>query len=219
MTDEARRLLQPRVGEIRLDDAHRQTDYEKTIDGELEKVRTSKSSAENAANGIMGSFRGKDKWQPITVDWPSGLEGLQYYLEHYTYIETEGLPDLIDQFKERLNKHATQSLARIKTRLESEREDILERIDTINRVLQRTEFKQGSHLRLGSKREKFPHVLEFERKVRSALSQATSDDHEVRFRLLSDVVDILDRASAPGTSSNEESKRLLDPRHQMSFFA
>jgi len=219
MTDEARRLLQPRVGEILLDDAHRQTDYEKTIDGELEKVRTSKSSAENAANGIMGSFRGKDKWQPITVDWPSGLEGLQYYLEHYTYIETEGLPDLIDQFKERLNKHATQSLARIKTRLESEREDILERIDTINRVLQRTEFKQGSHLRLGSKREKFPHVLEFERKVRSALSQATSDDHEVRFRLLSDVVDILDRASAPGTSSNEESKRLLDPRHQMSFFA
>ena len=110
-------------------------------------------------------------------------------------------------------------LTRIKTRLESEREDILERIDTINRVLQRTEFKQGSHLRLGSKREKFPHVLEFERKVRSALSQATSDDHEVRFRLLSDVVDILDRASAPGTSSNEESKRLLDPRHQMSFFA
>lgn len=219
MTDEARRLLQPRVGEIRLDDAHRQTDYEKTIDGELDKIRTSKSSAENAANGIMGSFRGKDKWQPITVDWPSGLEGLQYYLERYTYIETEGLPDLIDQFKERLNKHATQSLARIKTRLESEREDILERIDTINRVLQRTEFKQGSHLRLGSKREKFPHVLEFERKVRSALSQATSDDHEVRFRLLSEVVDILDKASAPGTSSNEESKRLLDPRHQMSFFA
>jgi len=39
-------------------------------------------------------------------------------------------------------------LARIKTKLESEREDILERIDTINRVLRRTEFKQGSHLKL-----------------------------------------------------------------------
>jgi uncharacterized protein YPO0396 len=219
MTDEIRQLLQSRVGEIRLEDDHRQSDFEKAIDSELDKIRSAKSTAENVANGIMGSFRGKDKWQPITVDWPSGLEGLQYYLEHYTYIKTEGLPDLIDQFKERLNKHATQSLARIKTRLESEREDILERIDTINRVLQRTEFKQGSHLRLGSKREKFPHVLEFERKVRSALSQATSDDHEARFRLLSDVVDILDKASAPGTSSNEESKRLLDPRHQMSFFA
>ncbi len=219
MTDEIRQLLQSRVGEIRLEDAHRQSDFEKAIDSELDKIRSAKSTAENVANGIMGAFRGKDKWQPITVDWPSGLEGLQYYLEHYTYIETEGLPELIDRFKERLNKHATQSLARIKTKLESEREDILERIDTINRVLKRTEFKQGSHLRLGSKREKYPHVMEFERKVRSALSYATSDDHEVRFRLLSEVVDILDKASAPGTSTNEESKRLLDPRYQMSFFA
>ncbi|WP_339067152.1 ATP-binding protein [Teredinibacter turnerae] len=219
MTDEVRQLLQSRVGEIELDDAHRQADFEKAIDAELDKIRSAKNTAENVANGIMGSFRGKDKWQPITVDWPTGLEGLQYYLEHYTYIETEGLPELIDQFKERLNKHATQSLARIKTKLESEREDILERIDTINQVLKRTEFKQGSHLRLGSKREKYPHVLDFERKVRGALSQATSDDHEARFKLLSDVVDILEKASAPGTAANMESLRLLDPRYQMSFFA
>ncbi|WP_018414499.1 ATP-binding protein [Teredinibacter turnerae] len=219
MTDEVRQLLQSRVGEIGLDDAHRQVDFEKAIDGELDKIRSAKSTAENVANGIMGSFRGKDKWQPITVDWPTGLEGLQYYLEHYTYIETEGLPELIDQFKERLNKHATQSLARIKTKLESEREAILERIDTINQVLKRTEFKQGSHLRLGSKREKYPHVLDFEKKVRGALSQATSDDHEARFRLLSDVVDILEKASASGTAANMESLRLLDPRYQMSFFA
>lgn len=219
MTDEVRQVLQSRVGDIRLDDAHRQADFEKAIDGELDKIRSAKSTAENVANGIMGSFRGKDKWQPITVDWPTGLEGLQYYLEHYTYIETEGLPELIDQFKERLNKHATQSLARIKTRLESEREDILEKIDTINKVLRRTEFKQGSHLKLGHKPEKYQHVQDFERKVRSALSQATSDDHEHRFRLLSDVVDILEKASAPGTSGNMESLRLLDPRYQMSFFA
>ena len=219
MTDDVRTLLSERVGEVTLESADQQSILEKALDGELEKVRSAKSTAENTANGIMGSFRGKDKWQPLTVDWPTGLEGLQDYLDHYFYVETEGLPELIDQFKERLNKHATQSLARIKTKLESEREDILERIDTINRVLRRTEFKQGSHLKLGSKREKYPHVQEFERKVRSALSQATSDDHETRFNLLADVVEILEKASASGTSSNMESLRLLDPRYQMSFFA
>ena len=219
MTDEVRQLLQSRVGEIRLDDAHRQADFEKELDSEIQQKYDLKNEAERSAERIMGGFRGKDKWQPLTVDWPTGLEGLQYYLERYTYIETEGLPELIDQFKERLNKHATQSLARIKTRLESEREDILEKIDTINKVLRRTEFKQGSHLKLGHKPEKYPHVQDFERKVRSALSQATSDDHELRFGLLSDVVDILEKASAPGTSGNMESLRLLDPRYQMSFFA
>lgn len=219
MTDEVRQLLQSRVGEIQLNDAHRQADFEKKLDSEIQQKHELKNEAERSAERIMGGFRGKDKWQPLTVDWPTGLEGLHYYLEHYTYIETEGLPELIDQFKERLNKHATQSLARIKTKLESKREDILEKIDTINKVLRRTEFKQGSHLKLGHKPEKYPHVQDFERKVRSALSQATSDDHELRFRLLSDVVDILEKASAPSTSGNMESLRLLDPRYQMSFFA
>jgi len=219
MTDEVRALLSVRVGVVTLETADQQPEFEKALDSELDKVRSAKTTAEYSANGIMSSFRGKDKWQPITVDWPTGLEGLSDYSDHFSYIEKEGLPELIDQFKERLNKHATQSLARIKTKLESEREDILERIDTINRVLRCTEFKQGSHLKLGSRREKYPHVQEFERKVRSALSQATSDDHEARFKLLADVVVILEKASAPGTSSNMESLRLLDPRYQMSFFA
>lgn len=219
MGDEVRTLLSDRIGVVTLETADQQSEFEKTLDSELDKVRSAKATAEYSANGVMNYFRGKDKWQHLTVDWPAGLDGLPDYLEHYSYIEKEGLPELIDQFKERLNKHATQSLARIKTKLESEREDILERINTINHVLKRTEFKQGSHLKLGSKRENYPHVQAFERKVRSALSQATSDDHEARFNLLADVVDILEKASAPGTSNNMESLRLLDPRYQMSFFA
>ena len=219
MSDDARTLLSDRVGVVTFEIADQQPDFEKILDTEVQEAQSRKSEAERSAERIIGGFKGKDKWQPLTVDWPTGLDGLQDYLDHYSYIEKEGLPELIDQFKERLNKHATQSLARIKTKLESEREDILERIDTINRVLKRTEFKQGSHLKLGSKREKFPHVQEFERKVRSALSQATSDDHEARFNLLAEVVEILEKASAPGTSNNMESLRLLDPRYQMSFFA
>ncbi len=219
MTDDVRTLLTQRVGEVTLDNAQRQAEFEKALDRELEKVRASKNKDENVANGVMASFRGKDQWRPITADWPTGLEGLQDYLAHYEYLETEGLPELIDQFKERLNNHATQSLARIKTHLESEREDILERIGIINQVLNRTEFKQGSHLKLGSKREKYPHVQDFERKLKNALSQATSDDHEGRFKVLTEVVEVLEKASASGTSHTMESLRLLDPRYQMSFYA
>ena len=205
MTDDVRTLLLKRIGEVTLERADQQSDLEKKLDSDIQEKQNLKNDAERSAERIMGGFRGKDKWLPLTADWPTGLEGLQDYLDHYLLIETEGLPELIDQFKERLNKHATQSLARIKTKLESEREDILERIDIINRVLRRTEFKQGSHLKLGSKREKYPHVQEFERKVSSTLSQATSEDHEARFKLLADVVEILEKASASGTSSNMES--------------
>lgn len=219
ITNEVRKLLEVRVGTVTLDKPDHQAEVNRVLDAELEKIRARKSTAENTVNGIMASFRGKDKWQPITVDWPSGLDGLHDYLEHYHQLEKEGLPELVDQFKERLNKHATQSLARIKTKLESEREDILERIETINRVLKRTEFKQGSHLKLGTKRDRYPHVQDFERKLRQSLSQATSDDHEARFALLAEIVEVLDKASTTGTSSTLESLRLLDPRYQMSFYA
>ena len=129
------------------------------------------------------------------------------------------MPNLVEQFGERLNKHATQSLARIKTKLESEREDIVERIEIINRVLRRTEFRFGSYLKLNSKKDKYPHVSEFESQLLNVLNQATSSDHEARFQQLIKVVGILEKASAPATSNTLESMRLLDSRYQMSFYA
>lgn len=219
LTDECRTLLAQRVGNVSLEHTEHQAQVARELDELIGKQQSRKGTAENTANGIMGSFRGKDQWLPIVVDWPVGLAALDDFLAHLQELEREGLPALVEQFRERLNKHATQSLARIKTKLDSERDDILERIDTINGVLRRTEFKVGSHLKLGSRRENYPHVQDFERKLRSVLSQVTSDDHERRFQTLSEVVAILDKASATGTASSMESMRLLDPRYQMTFYA
>ncbi len=155
----------------------------------------------------------------LSLDWQNDIPSLPNYLKHLEQLENEGLPNLVEQFVERLNKHATQSLARIKTKLESEREDILERIEVINRVLKRTEFKPGSYLKLNSKKDKYPHVSEFEAQLLKVLHQATSSDHEARFEQLVTVVNILEKASASNTSNTLESMRLLDPRYQMSFYA
>jgi len=218
-----RDLLKQRVGAIQISDLERIPSIEyqirQTIEGELEKLRDRKGNTENSVIRIMSSFRSHDKWRVIAEDWGCDAASLEDYLAHLNRLEQEGLPHLVEQFKERLNKHATQSLARIHQRLESEREDIVDRIDTINRVLSRTEFRPGSHLKLGSKVEQYPHVQDFNRHVRTVLSQATSDDHEARFERLQSVVQILEKASSPVTSNTLESLRLLDPRYQMSFYA
>lgn len=219
LTDECRRLLEERVGPITLEETRHHAEVENELDSLIEKERNRQTTAASKANGIMGAFRGRDQWLPITVDWPTGLDALDDFLDHLKQLETEGLPALVEQFRERLNKHATQSLANIKNKLDAEREDILERIDVINEVLRRTEFRVGSYLKLGTRREKYPHILDFERKLRSVLGQVTSNDHEARFDALSEVVAILDKASASGTSGSMESLRLLDPRYQMTFFA
>ena len=223
LSDTCRDALAERVSTISIDDLERvptiMFGIERDLDGSLLKVLNDKNQAENSAVGVMSSFRGKDRWQALTADWPAGLAGLPDYLDHLDRLQTEGLPALVEQFVERLNKHATQSLARIKSRLDSEREDILDRIDVINQVLARTEFKQGSYLKLGSRREKYPHVQDFDKQLNLVLSQVTSDDHEGRFQQLEMVVAILEKASAVGTAATLESLRLLDPRYQLSFYA
>jgi len=220
---QTRELLFIRVGVLTKDDLNQMSKLmmkiEKELDRLLDSSRNKENSAEKSAIGIMSSFRSNDKWQVFTVDWKSDIKSLPDYLEHLQLLEDEGLPNLVEQFIERLNKHATQSLARIKIKLESERDDILDRIDTINCVLKRTEFKPGSYLKLGSKKDKFEHVHIFEQHLLKVLSQVTSDDHEARFHQLEKVVEILEKASAPGTSNTLESMRLLDPRYQMSFHA
>ena len=215
--------LDKRIGTILdedLDQARSRPDYySKPINRDCETWGRRKSSAEKSAIGIMAAFRSNQKWQVIALDWGADTASLNSYIDHLNELEEEGLPSLVEQFVERLNKHATQSLARIRQKLSAQREDILERINTINQVMRHTEFRSGSYLKLGSRNERYPHVTEFNNRVAGVLKNATSDDHEMRFRELSSVVETLEKASNPATANTLESLRLLDARHQMSFFA
>ena len=221
LIDVTRELLELRVDSLAtgdLDDvAELLNQNGKDIEEALESWQNKKNSAERSAIGIMSAFR--SQWPVITANWRAVVASIGEYILHFRQLEEDGLPFLVVRFKKRLNKHATQSLARIRQRLDSERDDILERIDTINKVLKCTKFRPDSFLKLGAKLEKHPRVTEFDKQVSKVLSQATSDDHEDRFNQLRLVVDILEKASSPTTSGTLENLRLLDPRHRMSFYA
>jgi uncharacterized protein YPO0396 len=191
----------------------------RNIEQQRETVRNRKDKASRTAVGIMSSFRSNNKWSAITADWGADLASLPEYLNHLARLDKDGLPALVEEFKERLNKNATQSLAGISQRFVSEREEIGERIDTINKVLARTEFKAGSYLRLGFQNDQYEHVQHFNRLLKRALEYLTGDDHEAWFTTLQQVIEILDKASTPSTAHTLESLRLLDPRHQLSFYA
>lgn len=214
-----RPLLAKRVGVVKLDDAMQQSNVEKQLDAELDKSREQLTKEKTAAIGLMNLFKGNPKWKPLTIDWHIGFEGLEDYLNYFNQLKEEGLPELFEKFKGRLNKHTTQSLARLQNQLETEYEKIRDRINRINLVLAKTEFKQNSYLRLTAKREKYYHVQEFDKKVKKALSYLTGDNHEERFYLLQDIVNILEKASSSQSAHTLESLRLLDPRYQMAFYA
>jgi len=218
-----RDMLDKRVAELSIDNLEQAQELESKHRDDIERQRTStekrREKASNQAVAIMSTFYGKDNWQAIASDWGRSIESIDEYLQHLQKLEEEGLPSLVEKFKQRLNKHTTYSLAGIKSRMDAEREEISERIDTINQVLARTEFHPGTHLRLDMKTEQFPHVQDFNKRLIHIFAQAGSDDHEQRFHDLQAVIEILDKASDAVTAHNKESLRLLDPRYQLSFYA
>lgn len=221
LVDAIRESLTTRVGQMHIEDLEMASEIENrhrsALDDARQKAQARESKASNRASTIVTRF--KTEWPLVANDWLGSIEGLDDYLDHLRHLETEGLPDLVDRFRERLNRNATQSLARISQAIEAEREDIRDRIETINEVLQRTEFKQGTFLRLGSRSETFEHVKAFNSQMIRVLARAGSDDHDERFQELKELVEKLEKATNPATSGTLESLRLLDSRYQLSFYA
>lgn len=174
LVDVVRESLTTRVGQMHIDDLEMapeiETRHRSELDETKQKAHGRESKASNRASAIVTRF--KTEWPLITNDWMGGIDGLDDYLDHLVHLETEGLPDLVDRFRERLNRNATQSLARISQAIDAEREDIRDRIETINEVLERTEFKHGTFLRLGSRSEIFEHVKAFNSQMIRVLARA-----------------------------------------------
>lgn len=140
--EQARELLLQRIGETpRLEDAYL-TAVEKELERLIEHTSNQNTSAKNSATYIIGQFRGKDKWSHIALqrEWAVGLAALDDCVAYFHELEKEGLPALVEQFEQRLQKHTMQSLSVIQNRLEADREEITDRIAIINQVLRRTEF-------------------------------------------------------------------------------
>ena len=167
----------------------------------------------------MSAYRTQQEWKAVTAEWGSELRDLPTYLERLEHIEREGLPTLVENFRERLNRHTTHSLAGIRSQINNELDDIRERIETINEVLARTEFRQGTHLRLKAELAEYEHIRDFNRQLQAVMQAATSEDHEARFEGLRSVVAILEKATSPASAYTKESQRLLDPRYRLAFLA
>ncbi|PIT54239.1 ATP-binding protein [Snodgrassella communis] len=216
-----RQLLNHRIGQYNNDILpsliKKQSFYLKQIEDSLKEKNQENEKTRDNLIRVMSYF--KSHWSIIANDWATSITSIEDYITHLLKLEQEGLPQLQERFKERLNKHATESLARIQQQLDAEKNEIKERIQVINTVLKRTEFRKNTYLKLNTKNEQYPNVIEFSNLLKIALSLFTSDDHERRFETLKEIVTKLDKASNTASANTLESLRLLDPRYQMSFFA
>lgn len=193
----------------------------RAIDKKLNVAREDTKNAERNTVTAMKRYKTKENWEKYSNAWGLEFDHRHDYLEHYTMLVNEGLPDLKDRFQKKLNSQTTSSLSSLLNHYRDERLEIQDRIDSINEVLERTNFTPRSLLRIDIAMIKSVMVLEFEAKVQKVLQLAStaneSLDSKRLFKALEEVNVLLREAlSNPDRKDNKE---LLDVRHQMSFTA
>lgn len=206
-------LQQADLDQLQYLEQHYRNHYEQEFERQNKRLSHHKGSVER----IINVFR--TKWAMIASDWGNKLDALDEYLSYFEQLQQEGLPQLQAQFKERLNKHAGQSLLGIRSKIDHEQGEIIKRINIINHVLARTEFREGTYLRIKVKVENYPKVKQFKKQLDVLSSLYTSENQELLYKKLHDVIAELDVASDPATWQRQDSLRLLDPRYQLSFTA
>lgn len=173
-----------------------------------------KSTIVTKAVQVMTNF--KTRWPTIAADWNSGIESLHFYIDHLEKVVREGLPALVEDFKEKLNTEVTQTIACIVQKMEYEISFIEDRIGKINDVLSKADFRQNSFLCIRPKKIPNEFIKEFENDVKIVLSLINSDEHDKRYQYIETVIEKL---SVALSSNSNDNRRLLDPRLRMQFTA
>lgn len=187
------------------------TAFKFEIDSLDAKVKSLFASERGSMGEFYSAWADQKGYENLTRD---NVEG---YLDLLDKIQKEGLPALVEEFKEKLNTEVTQSVASIKSKIDAEIASIEERIGMINEVLARAEFRENSYLKIVAKKVKYPFITEFERDVDKVMGMLLSDDHEKRFEALEKVINTLNVAIK--NSNTKDNMRLLDPRLRMFFVA
>lgn len=136
------------------------------------------------ADGIRGMQKflsdSPEERTDLRADWLylDGFLGVLDQLQH------EDLPRHEHRFRERLNDNVTQEIGVLHAALQCERQEILDKIETLNGSLEQLEYRAGTHMRLEPRPVADREIRDFQALLVDCLSDAFDGNDsadEVRF--------------------------------------
>jgi uncharacterized protein YPO0396 len=128
------------------------------------------------------------------MDLDVALDFLPDFLRLLERIRAEDLPRFESRFKERLNEKVGQEIGVLRGNLNTERTEIEDRIDLLNRSLRQVPFGPGSHMRLVAKPVRDPEVARFRHDLDACVSgqfEGTLQADEARFKQIESLINRL----------------------------
>jgi uncharacterized protein YPO0396 len=150
------------------------------------------------------------------ADQAEELAALPQFLERLRVLEEEALPEKRQRFQDYLNTASEQCVSTLLSGLEAQVVDITERIDELNRTLQRVDFQRGRILQLAPQKVVHQSLQTLEKNMKLLRTERVQDDGGQRhYQALRAVIDLL-REHATNRRT-KAAQALLDARYRLQF--
>lgn len=144
------------------------------------------------------------------------LNDVPAYLERLRVLEDEALPEKRRRFLQYLNQSSDEGVTQLLSRIDNEVSTIEERIDDLNRTLQRVDFQKERYLMLVSRKVVHESLRTLQRAQKDLNAARFKDDEgESQYRALRHLVTLLRDASERRRTVG--ARALLDPRYRLEF--
>jgi len=139
------------------------------------------------------------------------------YLSRLRVLEEEALPQKREKFQKYLNQSSDQGVNQLLVTITEEVEQIRERIDELNRSLQKIDFKEGRYLRLDVQDVTHESLRTLQRALKQLRAAYVKRDEnsERHFKALQEVIRLVREAVEKKTT--RPARALLDPRYRVEF--
>jgi uncharacterized protein YPO0396 len=166
----------------------------------------------------------RDAYPLDTREADANVAAAGEYAEMLERLRGDDLPRFEARFKELLNENTIREVASFQSQLSREREDIKERIDTINRSLVDIDYNPGRFIVLEPDPTTDPEIREFQQDLRTctegALTGSEDDAYsEAKFLQVKRIIERFRGRDGAGEIDARWTRKATDVRHWFTFSA
>lgn len=209
LTDTTRRIHAENVDE-------RTNQLRDELDAEIDGLAATLNRADTQITSILSSYL--EKWPAEQADILPQPDYIGEALNRLGALQGDRLAEFTAKFLGLINDMSTRNLGQIARTLRNARREIEERIDPINRSLERSEFNTGRFLHIQVRDRRGEVVQEFQRDLDDAISGGLSTHDEQQAFVRYQVIATLIRRLGSQDAADVRWRRLvLDTRRHVSF--
>ncbi len=189
--------------------------FERKLRSQFEQVEDQLRPVAREVTGAMTRFL--KRFPDEQVDLDADVASLSSFIALHERIASDDLPKHEERFKKRLNEKVLHEIGMLRSGLETECQEIRDKIDQLNTALKLLQWKPGTYMQLEPSDVQDREILDFRRELAGCLSgsfDAAPEANEATFLRIEKLVEKLrDEANARWR------EKVVDVRNWFSFAA